>query len=138
LSGFHRFRAFRFEGASTSVSIKTNFSDDAPNLYHNNGDGSFTDLVRRGGLSAHTQYLGRGILLADVDHDGRKDTVVINGHVYPEIDKANLPAKYRQPRLLCRNVRDGKSVDLSTESGPAIRSHRSTLAWRAAGAVSRW
>ena len=68
--------------------IKTNFSDDVPNLYHNNGDGTFTDLVRRCGLSAHTQYLGWGILFADVDHDGRKDIVVINGHVYPEIDKA--------------------------------------------------
>ena len=101
--------------------IKTNFSDDAPNVYHNNGDGTFTDLVHRSGLSAHTQYLGWGILFADVDHDGRKDIVVINGHVYPEIDKANLPARYRQPRLLYWNVGDGKFVDLSAESGAGIR-----------------
>jgi hypothetical protein len=111
--------------------IKTNFSDDAPNLYHNNGDGTFTDLVRRGGLSAHTQYLGWGILFADVDHDGRKEIVVINGHVYPEIDKANLPARYRQPRLLYWNVGDGKFVDLSAESGPGIRE-----AWSSRGAAA--
>jgi hypothetical protein len=106
--------------------IKTNFSDDAPNVYHNNGDGSFTDLVHRSGLSAHTQYLGWGILFADVDHDGRKDIVVINGHVYPEIDKSNLPAKYRQPRLLYWNVGDGRFVDLSSESGPGIQELQSS------------
>ena len=25
--------------------VKTNFSDDVPNLYHNNGDGTFEDRV---------------------------------------------------------------------------------------------
>jgi enediyne biosynthesis protein E4 len=100
-------------------------------VYHNNGDGTFTDLVHRSGLSAHTQYLGWGILFADVDHDGRKDILVINGHVYPEIDKANLPARYRQPRLLYGNVGDGKFVDLSAESGPGIREM-----WSSRGAAS--
>ena len=40
---------------------KTNFSDDVPNLYHNNGDGTFTDRVYEAGMGAHTQYLGWGI-----------------------------------------------------------------------------
>ena len=101
--------------------VKTNFSDDVPNVFHNNGDGTFTDVVHRSGLGAHTQYLGWGILFVDVDHDGRKDIVVINGHVYPEVDQANLPAKYRQPRLLYWNVGGGKFVDLSAHSGAGIR-----------------
>src|SRR5260370_489310 len=56
--------------------VKTNFSDDTINLYHNNGDGTFTDLVYRSGLGAHTQYLGWGIQFVDLDHDGRKDNGV--------------------------------------------------------------
>ena len=40
--------------------VKTNFSDDTPNLYHNNGDGTFTDEVYLSGLGVHTQYLGLG------------------------------------------------------------------------------
>jgi hypothetical protein len=101
--------------------VKTNFSDDTPNAYHNNGDGTFTDMVYRSGLGAHTQYLGWGIAFVDVDHDGRKDVVMINGHVYPDVDKSNLPAKYRQPRLLYWNVGDGRFIDLSDESGDGIR-----------------
>ena len=111
--------------------VKTNFSDDTLNLYHNNGDGTFTDLVYRSGLGAHTQYLGWGIQFVDVDHDGRKDIVVIDGHVYPDVDKSNLPTRYRQPRLLYWNIGDGKFVDLSSESGTGIRD-----AWSSRGSAA--
>ena len=37
---------------------KTNFSDDVPNLYRNNGDGSFDDRVYQSGLGGYTQYVG--------------------------------------------------------------------------------
>ncbi len=111
--------------------VKTNFIDDAPNAYHNNGDGTFTDLVHRSGLGAHRQALGWGILFDDVDHDGRRDLIVINGHVYPDVDKANLPEKYRQPRLLYWNVGDGKFVDLSNEAGAGIRE-----SWSSRGAAA--
>jgi hypothetical protein len=62
---------------------KTNFSDDVPNLYHNNGDGTFEDRVFRSGLGAYMEYVGWGIQLLDVDHDGRRDLFMANGHVYP-------------------------------------------------------
>jgi hypothetical protein len=111
--------------------LKTNFSDDTPNLYHNNGDGSFTDQVYVSGLGAHTQYLGWGLQLLDIDHDGRKEALLINGHVYPEVDQANLATTYRQPRLLYWNVGGGGFKDLSEESGPGIRE-----AWSSRGAAS--
>ena len=101
--------------------VKTNFSDDTPNVYHNNGDGTFTDQVHRSGLGAHTQYLGWGAQFIDVDHDGRKDILLINGHVYPEVDKSGLQTHYRQPRLLYWNVGGGKFKDISADSGPAIK-----------------
>jgi hypothetical protein len=99
--------------------VKTNFSDDTPNLYHNAGDGTFTDKVYMTGLGAHTQYLGWGTNFIDVDHDGRKDLLIINGHVYPEVDQTPLAARFRQPRLLYWNV-GGKFKDISAESGPGI------------------
>ena len=78
---------------------KTNFSDDTPNLYRNNRDGTFSDRVYAAGLGARTQYLGWGIHFLDVDHDGRKELLIVNGHVYPEVDQSALPVRYRQPRL---------------------------------------
>jgi enediyne biosynthesis protein E4 len=100
--------------------LKSNFSEDTPNLYHNNGDGSFEDRVYQSGLSARTQYLGWGVHFIDVDNDGRKDVLVINGHVYPEVEESKLPIRYRQPRLFYWNVGGGKFKDLSTAAGSGV------------------
>lgn len=99
---------------------KTNFSEDTPNLYRNNHDGTFTDRVYPAGLGARTQYLGWGIHFFDVDHDGRKELLIINGHVYPEVDRSALQVRYKQPRLLYWNVGDGKFKDISATSGKGI------------------
>jgi enediyne biosynthesis protein E4 len=99
---------------------KTNFSDDVPNLYHNNRDGTFTDQVYESGLGARTQYLGWGIQFIDVDNDGLKDLLIVNGHVFPELEKSHLGYGYREPKLLYRNVGKGKFKDLSNQSGPGI------------------
>jgi enediyne biosynthesis protein E4 len=99
---------------------KTNFSDDVPNVYHNDHDGTFTDRVYEAGVGARTQFLGWGIHFIDVDNDGRKDLLVVNGHVYPEVDRSPLNYKYRQPRLLYWNVGGGKFKDLSESAGPGI------------------
>ena len=99
---------------------KTNFSDDVPNLYHNDGDGTFTDRVYEAGLGVHTQYLGWGIQFLDVDNDGRKDIVMADGHVYPEVERGPLNYKYRQPRLLYWNAGGGKFRDMSNSAGSGI------------------
>ncbi|HMK20884.1 MAG TPA: VCBS repeat-containing protein, partial [Terriglobales bacterium] len=67
--------------------FKTNFSDDTSTLYRNNGDGSFDDATFAAGLGLHTQYLGWGTVFFDFDNDGWPDLLVVNGHVYPEVDK---------------------------------------------------
>ena len=100
--------------------VKTNFSDDVPNVYWNRGDGTFEDRVFESGLGAYMSYVGWGVHLLDVDHDGRRDLLMINGHVYPEADK--IPdVHYRQPRLLYWNVGGGRFKDVSERSGPGIR-----------------
>jgi len=50
---------------------------DVPNiLYHNNGDGSFTDITEESGIGMLSNP--RAVLLADVDRDGYLDIYVAN------------------------------------------------------------
>jgi enediyne biosynthesis protein E4 len=100
--------------------IKTNFSDDTATLYHNNGDGTFTDVTLAAGLGANTQFLGWGTLFVDVDNDGWPDLFMANGHVYPEIEGKSLSASFRQRKILYWNQRNGKFKDISLEAGPGI------------------
>jgi enediyne biosynthesis protein E4 len=105
--------------------VKTNFSDDVPNVYHNQGGGTFEDRVLRSGLGGYMQFVGWGIHLADVDHDGRRDLLMINGHVYPEADRTP-EIRYRQPRLFYWHVGGGRFKDLSTNAGAAISTRLSS------------
>jgi enediyne biosynthesis protein E4 len=98
--------------------VKTNFADDVPNLYRNHGDGTFEDRVFEAGLGAYMQYVGWGVHFLDVDHDGRKEVLMVNGHVYPEAGKLQ-GLQYRQPRLLYWNV-GGRFKDISAGAGPGI------------------
>ena len=104
--------------------FKTNFSDDIPNLYHNNGDGTFEDRVLQSGLGAYMEYVGWGTHFLDIDHDGRKELFLVNGHVYPEVEKSP-EIRYRQPRLLYWNV-GGRFKDISAASGPGMKDLRSS------------
>jgi len=105
--------------------LKTNFSDDVPNLYHNSGDGTFEDRVFQSGLGAYMEHVGWGAHFLDVDHDGRKDLLLINGHVYPEVER-RPEIHYRQPRLLYWNVGGGRFKDVSDTSGPGIAEAQSS------------
>jgi hypothetical protein len=105
--------------------LKTNFSDDVLNLYHNNGDGTFEDRVFQSGLGGYMEHVGWGVHFLDVDHDGRKDVLLVNGHVYPEVEQ-RPEIHYRQPRLLYWNVGAGRFKDLSGTSGPGIRDAQSS------------
>jgi len=100
--------------------FKTNFSDDTADLYHNNGDGTFTDATFVSGLGVNTQYVAWGAGFFDYDNDGWPDLMQVNGHVYPEIDTYNLDATFKVPRLVYRNLGNGKFKDVSKDMGPGI------------------
>jgi len=61
-----------------------------------------------------------------VDNDGWKDLFYVNGHVYPEVDQYHMEIGFRQPRLLYRNLGNGRFQDISYESGPAFEEHFSS------------
>ena len=95
----------------------TNFSDDSNTLYHNDGEGNFTDVTFQAGLGEPTiPFLGWGTMFFDFDADGWKDVIVANGHVYPTVDKQQWGTSYAQQLLLFRNMgspgpkQDGKGV----------------------------
>jgi hypothetical protein len=84
----------------------TNFSDDSNTLYHNDGEGNFTDVTFQADLGAPTiPFLGWGTAFLDFDNDGWKDIVVANGHVYPAVDKQQWGTSYAQQLLLFRNAK---------------------------------
>ena len=100
--------------------FKTNFSDDTPTLYRNDGDGVFSDVTYSAGLGRHTQYLGWGTMFFDFDNDGWPDLILANGHVYPEVDKYHLGSTYKEQRLLYHNNGNGTFADVSESAGPGI------------------
>jgi hypothetical protein len=100
--------------------FKTNFSDDTSSLYLNNRDGSFTDATLEAGLGKNTKYLGWGCGFADLDNNGWQDIFLANGHVYPELETAGLDTVFREPRILYRNLRDGRFEDVSRVAGPGV------------------
>lgn len=114
-----------FDGDGRLDLFKTNFSDDTSTLYRNNGDGTFSDVTFAAGLGINTDALGWGAVFADTDNHGYPDLLLVNGHVYPEVDSAKLGSFYREPRLFYRNLGNGKFQDLSKTSGPGLLEPRS-------------
>ncbi len=100
--------------------FKTNFADDTCNLYHNNGDGTFTDVTFSSGVGINNGYVAWGCAFLDYDNDGWADLMQINGHVYPEIEGHTIGQTYKNPRLVYRNMGNGHFTDVSAQMGPGI------------------
>jgi len=100
--------------------FKTNFSDDTATLYRNNGNGTFDDATYPAGLGLNTKYLGWGTMFLDFDNDGWPDLLLVNGHVYPEVDSQHLGNTFQEPRILYHNNGNGTFTDISAGAGPGI------------------
>src|SRR5262249_17153566 len=109
-----------FDGDGHLDIFKTNFSDDTSTLYRNLGDGTFEDATFAAGLGLHTQYLGWGALFFDFDNDGWPDLLLVNGHVYPEVDRQHLGSNFQEPKILYHNNGNGTFTDISAEAGLGI------------------
>jgi len=94
--------------------------DDTCNLYHNNGDGTFTDVSLPSGIGINNRYVAWGCGFIDFDNDGWPDIIQVNGHVYPEVDQYDFGESFKNPRLAYRNLGNGTFKDVSAEMGPGI------------------
>jgi hypothetical protein len=89
--------------------LVTDFSDDFKALYRNDGDASFTEVGDQAGIAKMAiPFLGWGVGFIDYDNDGWKDIMMVNGHVYPEVDRHDWGTTFNQRVLLYRNTHDGK------------------------------
>ena len=67
-----------------------------------------------------------GTMFLDFDNDGWPDLLLVNGHVYPEVDKNNLGSNYEEPRILYHNLGKGTFADISATAGPGITTSASS------------
>ncbi len=100
--------------------FKTNFSDDIPNLYRNRGKANFDDVARQAGLAVENRFVCWGAGMVDLDNNGWPDLFVVTGHVYPEVEKKLPRYAFRSPRLLFRNLGNGKFEELLDAAGAGV------------------
>ncbi len=100
--------------------FKTHFADDTNVLYRNDGSGNFQDATISAGLGVETRFIGWGAGIVDLDNDGHPDLFFVTGSVYPEVEAklANYP--YKTPRVLFRNLGDGRFEEMMDQAGPAM------------------
>jgi enediyne biosynthesis protein E4 len=80
------------------------FNPLPPTLYHNNGDGTFTDVSKQSGLAARRGN-GLGIVTFDYDNDGWQDIFIANDHM---------------PNSLFHNNRNGTFTEVGYLAGVAV------------------
>lgn len=86
----------------------SHFSDEYAELYRNDGAMSFTDVAKAALIAkASEPYVGWGDAFLDTENRGLLDLILVNGHVYPQVDSTVLGTKYREPKLLYMNKGDG-------------------------------
>ena len=74
----------------------------------------------RSGLGVETRYVGWGAGIQDFDNDGLPDIFWATGSVYPEVEKLHPDYPWKTPRVLFRNLGNGKFEELGAVAGPAI------------------
>jgi hypothetical protein len=103
----------------------TNFADEYNTLYRNDGNYDFHDVSYQSGVALPSlPWVKWGTAFADLDNDGWVDLISVNGHVYPQVDSLSSGARYREPKLLQMNQKDGTFCDASDQAGPALKELR--------------
>ena len=99
----------------------TNFADEYNTLYVNQGKYDFRDASYEAGVAlAALPWVKWGTAFFDLDNDGWLDLIAVNGQVYPQVNNLPSGARYRQPKNLFMNERNGKFCDAGKQAGPAL------------------
>ena len=91
---------------------------ESDHLFRNNGDGTFTDVSVKAGVSDPSAYYGLAAVFADVNNDGRPDLMVANDSTpnYLYINKGNgtfEDASYASGYALNENGRETASMGIA-------------------------
>jgi hypothetical protein len=98
----------------------TNFENEQNTLYRNQLNKGFLDISAAAGVAQPAKpFVGWGTAFIDFDNDGWLDLLVVNGHVYPQMElvKSETVLGFKQAMLLHRNLGKGRFDDLSKASG---------------------
>ncbi len=109
-----------YNGDGFTDIFKTHFADDLPAMYRNSGRGFFEDASRAAGFE-HTRYIQWGTGLVDLNNDGWPDVFTVTGNVYPEVEQVFKEYPHRSPRLIYRNLGNGRFKEVTAECGPGAR-----------------
>ena len=90
--------------------VSTTFADDYKILFQNDGNGFFTDVSYQAGIAESSiPFVSFADGFLDYDNDGWLDLLIVNGHVYPQVDEhPEWGMSYAQRTLLYRNLKNGK------------------------------
>jgi hypothetical protein len=88
-------------------------------LYHNNGDGTFTDETYSSGIGNKTMMLsGVAAKFLDYDNDGWPDIVQANGAMVDNVSLYHSEVTYKEPLLMFHNLGNGHFEKSSESLGP--------------------
>jgi tetratricopeptide (TPR) repeat protein len=100
--------------------------DSSLALYHNDGNGKFSDVSSAAGIPSYP-YLPGSVALVDVDHDGDLDLFVAglaDISKPPKVDEPLFPGDFpAAPNLLLRNNGNGKFTDITSTAKPGDAGH---------------
>jgi hypothetical protein len=109
-----------FDGDGKLDIVVTNLSMEGYSLFHNDGDGFFTEASFPSGIGTSSLMLtGWGVAFFDYDNDGREDLIAVNGHAMDNVSLASPDLAYFEPALLLKNS-GGRFVDVTKEHGEAL------------------
>ncbi len=99
-----------------------NFTNESIALYHNDGQGLFTNDALNAGIALPSaKSLTFGAFFFDYNLDGLPDLFAFNGHVADDIRVVQPSLSYAEPPLLFRNLGHRKFEDVSNKVGPSLR-----------------
>jgi hypothetical protein len=88
-------------------------------LYHNNGDGTFTDSTYSSGIGNKAMFLsGVAAKFIDYDNDGWPDIVQANGAMVTNVNLYHSMVTYKEPLLMWHNLGHGRFEKVSDALGP--------------------
>ncbi len=111
-----------YDNSGNQSLVIGNFTNESIALYHNDGQGLFTNVAPDAGVALPSaRSLTFGVFFFDYNLDGLPDIFAVNGHVADDVRVVQPSISYAETPLLFRNVGHGTFDDVSNMVGASLR-----------------